>query len=98
MKLFTADILPNIFAPLGGKPITSLSQLPLIVAGVIQMLLVVIAVLAVIFIIVAGIQYITSEGDPTKTATAKQALTNAIIGVVLSASAYLIIAFLAGRF
>jgi type IV secretion system pilin len=94
----SADILPNLFAPLGGQPITSITQLPLIVAGIIQILLIVIAALAVIFIIVAGIQYIASEGDPAKTANAKNALKNAIIGVVLSSSAFLIIDYLARQF
>ncbi|HUC87489.1 MAG TPA: pilin [Candidatus Saccharimonadales bacterium] len=93
-----ADILPNVFAPLGGQPITSITQIPLIVAGLIQILLIVIAALAVIFIIVSGIQYIASEGDPSKTANAKNALKNAIIGVILSASAYLIVDYLARQF
>ena len=97
-RLFFADILPNLFAPLGGQPITSITQLPVIVAGIIQILLIVITALAVIFIIVSGIQYIASEGDPNKTANAKNALKNAIIGVVLSSSAFLIVAYLAKQF
>ena len=98
MSFLAADILPNVFAPLKGQDPSTLNQLPLIVAGIIQILLIVIAALAVIFIIVASIQYITSEGDPAKTANAKNAIKNAIIGVVLSASAYLIVSYLAGQF
>jgi hypothetical protein len=98
MSPLFADILPNLFAPLQGQDPTSLVQIPIVVAGVIQILLIVIAALAVIFIIVASIQYITSEGDPTKTANAKNAIKNAIIGLVLSASAYLIVAYLASQF
>ncbi len=102
MRWLVASFLPNLFSPLqdshGNVQITSLSQLPLLVANVIQMLLIVIAALGVIFIIVSGIQYIMSEGDPGKTAEAKNALKNAVIGLVLSASAYLIVSYLAGQF
>lgn len=96
--IYFADILPNLFAPLHGQPITSINQLPLIVAGVIQILLIVIAALAVIFITVSGIQYIISEGDPNKTANAKNGIKNAIIGLIMASSAYLIVQFLASRF
>jgi hypothetical protein len=97
-RWLSADILPNLWAPLNGQPITSITQIPVLVAGIIQVLLIIIAALAVIFIIISGIQYITSEGDPAKTANAKNALKNAIIGVILSASAFLIVDYVARQF
>lgn len=83
--------------PSNGQAVTSVWQLPRVLGNIVEILLWVIAVGAVIMVIIAGIRYITSEGDPNKIATAKSALTNAIIGVVLSASAYLIVGFIAGR-
>lgn len=77
---------------------TNITDIFIIIANVIEILLSLITILAVIFVIYAGIQYITSSGDPGKTATAKAGITNAAVGIILSAGAYLIVDFLAGRF
>jgi len=97
-SLFTTGIYNGLDNHNGSVNINSLAQLPIIIANVIQMLLTLIAALAVLFIVYAGIQYIISEGDPTKTANAKIAITNSVVGLLLSASAYLIIDFVASRF
>ena len=97
-----SSFLPSIYNGLNpdshGVYFHSIDQLPLIVANVIQIILTLTSALAVIFIIVAGIRYITSEGDPGRTTTAKDGLKNAIIGLVLSASAFLIVEFIARQF
>jgi hypothetical protein len=97
------DILPGLYnnitpASPGGACFHSILQLPIIVANIIQILLALIAIIAVIMVIVSGIRYITSEGDPGRVSTAKAALRNAVIGVVLSASAYLIVDYIARQF
>jgi FtsH-binding integral membrane protein len=51
------------------------------------------AVLAVIFLVLGGIRYITSNGDPGRTAQAKQTLTYAIIGLIIAIMARLIVGF-----
>ena len=99
----SADLLPDLYKGIprdgsGNLQITSISQIPLIVANIIEIMLTLIAVLAVIFVIYAGIQYITSSGDPSKTASAKSTLTNAAVGVVLSGAAYLLVDYLARQF
>lgn len=48
-------------------------------------------VLAVIFILVAGIRYITSQGEPQKIAEARQSLMYAIIGLVIVIASYFIV-------
>jgi hypothetical protein len=89
----------NLFEGLPPDPKDyTVADLPLILANIIQLLLILIAVLAVIYIIYAGIKYIISEGDPGKIAEAKTGITNAIIGLVLSSVAYLIVDFIASRF
>ncbi len=56
-----------------------------------------IAVIAVIIIIIAGISYITSTGDPQKTARAKDTIVYAVIGLVVALLANIIVAFTIGR-
>lgn len=76
----------------------SVWQLPIVLGNIVEILLSLISILAVVYITYAGIQYITSNGDPSKTAAAKTSITNAVIGLVLSGAAYLIVDFIAGRF
>lgn len=100
---FVAAFPPDLYAGVnrdshGHLQPTSITDIFTILANIIEILLSLITVLAVIFVIYAGIQYITSSGDPGKTATAKSGITNAAVGIILSAGAYLIIDFLAGRF
>lgn len=51
--------------------------------------------LAIIFIIYAGIQFAMSSGNAKQVQTAKSTLTYAIIGLVLSISAYAIVSYIA---
>ncbi len=44
-----------------------------------------------IMLIIGGFKYITSGGDPKAAAAARMTLTHAIMGIVLVASAYLIL-------
>ena len=55
-------------------------------------------VVAIIVIIVAGIMYTSSSGDSSRVAIAKNALTYAIIGLVVVLSAFVLTNFVIGRF
>lgn len=57
----------------------------------------VIAMVAVIYIVVAGLQFIISQGDPQKIAKARQTILFAIIGLVIAVSAEAIVIFVLGR-
>lgn len=46
--------------------------------------------LTVIYLILGGIKYITSQGDQKNTQTAREWLTNAVIGFIIVLSAFLI--------
>lgn len=48
-----------------------------------------------LMLIVGGFQYITSGGDPKKADSARRTLTYAILGLILIASVYLILRFIA---
>ena len=54
--------------------------------------------IAVIFIIVGGIQYATSAGDDGRVQSAKNTITNAVIGLVITVLAFAIVNFILGIF
>lgn len=49
--------------------------------------------IAVIMIIVGGIRYMTSNGDASKTASAKNTILYSVVGLVVVVMAYAIVAF-----
>lgn len=97
--------LPGTSAPTGqGSPnacvpsVGALSDVWLIVAAVIEMLLRLAGYAAIAFVIYGGIQYVTSQGEPDKANRAKTTLLNALIGLVIAISATILVTFVAGRF
>jgi len=58
----------------------------------------IIGVIAVIVITLAGLSYITSGGDPEKTARAKDTILYALVGVVVAILGATITSFIAGYF
>ena len=56
----------------------------------------ILGIIAAVVIIIAGVQYMISAGDPGKVATAKKAILYAIIGLIVSLSAYAITNFILG--
>jgi TRAP-type C4-dicarboxylate transport system permease small subunit len=55
-------------------------------------------IVAVIVIIIAGYMYVTSNGDPSSTTKAKNAILYAVIGLVVVISAFAITWFVMGSF
>ena len=70
-----------------GVDITRFVDLALWVAGVV----------AVIIVIIAGINYSLSSGDPAKTASAKNTILYAVIGLVIIANAIAITGYIIGK-
>ena len=92
--LFTfAQLLKDDKLPGGGKNNATVDTLQTIL----QIIFVTIGALAVLLIIIAGLGYITAQGEPTKVSQAKNALLYALIGLVLAASAELIVNFVLNR-
>ncbi len=57
----------------------------------------IVGAVAVIFIIIAGIQYITSAGNPERAKRAKDTILYAIIGLVVALFATAIVNFVVGK-
>jgi hypothetical protein len=75
--------------------ITRLTDVWLIVAAIIEILLRVAALAAVAYVIWGGFEYITSQGEPDKTAKARSQIINALVGLAIAVSASVIVSFVA---
>mgnify|MGYP000960639954 CR=1 FL=1 len=83
----------SVAVPGGGTAeIATLRCLPIVFSNVVNALLMFVGTVAVIFIVYAGIQLVTSGGDPKKVAAARQIITYALIGLVLVLLSFFIIA------
>lgn len=76
--------------------ISGINDVWLIVAAGIEILLRVAALVAIGFVIYGGIQYVTSQAQPDKTAKAQGTIINALVGLIIAILAAVIINFIAG--
>lgn len=76
--------------------LTKLNDFWVIVLNVIEMLLQIVVYSALGYIIWSGFKYMKSRGDPTKVANAQQAITDAVIGLIIALSATAIVNVVAG--
>ena len=100
--------LPKWYAYLPGKTdptsgqclpqINSISDVWLIVAAVIEMLLRIAGLGAVIMVIIGGVRYTTSMGNPEAVRAAKNTITYSLIGLIIAVSAAFLVSFIAGSF
>ncbi len=81
-----------------GANFTTLSDIWIVIANVVRILVALSGALAVIFIIIGGIFYIISAGDPSQTKRAKEIIKQAITGLVIMIIAYPVITFISSRF
>ncbi len=77
--------------------VRALSDVWLIGAAVIEILLRIAVLVAVIGIVYGGFNYITSQGEPDKTAKARSTIINAAGGMVVAILATAIVSFIAGK-
>lgn len=68
-----------------------------VVASVLKTVFTIAALLSVIFILIGAIKYVTSAGDPTGINKAKNTVLYAVIGLVVSLSAFTIVSFILSR-
>ena len=76
----------------------ALSDIWLVVAALIEILLRLAGLAAIIYVVYGGFQYVTSQGEPDKASRARQTLLNALIGLVIAISAAILVTYVAGRF
>jgi hypothetical protein len=67
------------------------------IKDVLQIVYVTLGALSVVLLIVAGLRYMTAQGEPTKVTQAKNAILYALIGLVIAAMAAVIVNFVIGR-
>ena len=71
------------------------NDLNIVFENVVGTLLGLAGIILFIMLVAGGFKYITSGGDPKSVESAKKTLTSAIAGLVLTASAYLILRIIA---
>jgi len=78
-------------------PNSSNSRINKILTQVLNIFSIVVGFTAVIMIMIGGFRYITSGGDSSNTASAKNTILYAVIGLVIVAFAQIIVQFVLGR-
>ena len=75
--------------------VNSLSDVWLIVAAVIEILIRLASIVAVGIIIYAGIEYMTSQGNPERTGRAQATIIGAAVGLAITILAAVLVTFIA---
>ncbi len=71
-----------------------LNQLWLIGIAIFESMLFIGGILSVIFVMWGGVKYITSQGNPEATSTARKTLINALAGLVITVSSSVVVGFI----
>jgi len=77
--------------PANGINLTNLA------VDIINILSIVVGIVAVFMIIIAGVRFITSNGDSNNVASARNTIIYAIVGLIVVALAQVIVQFVVGR-
>lgn len=72
-------------------------QVDKIITAVVNILSVIVGIVAVIMIVIGGFKYITSSGDANKTASARNTIIYALVGLIIVALAQVIVRFVLAR-
>jgi hypothetical protein len=91
--LVVPAIVSAQYNPTDGQPdgIADATDMNEVILSAINWILAFLASLSVLMIVVAGIMYITSGGDESRTETAKKWLTYSIVGLVVALLSYVIV-------
>ena len=74
---------------------TNINDTWLVVAAIIEALLRIAAIVAVIMVVVGGVSYTTSQGKPETASRARSTIIFALVGLLISISAAILITFVA---
>jgi len=72
-------------------------SIPLVALAVVDILLRIAALIAVGFVIYGGIRYTTSQGEPQATASARETIIGALVGLVIATIASALISFIGNK-
>jgi hypothetical protein len=78
---------------LGGSCNSGDSTVKGTIASIIKILFFIVGIVAVVMIIIGGFRYITSNGDSSQIASAKNTIIYALVGLVVAVMAQAIVAF-----
>ena len=93
-----ADAKTSVCEGIGGcDPATDEPTIDGTIATVIDILSLVVGVVAVIMIVVGGLKYVTSQGDSSGTASAKNTIIYALVGLVIVALAQVLVRLVVNR-
>ncbi len=70
------------------------SDIAPVVLAAVDIALTIAGMIAVGFVIWGGIQYVISQGEPDKTAGAKNTITNALVGLVIAGASIVVVSFI----
>lgn len=87
------DICAGIGAATGGNCTNEDNRITTTIKNIVNLLSVIVGIVAVIMIVIAGFKYITSAGDSSSIASAKNTLIYAIVGLVIVAMSQFIVQF-----
>lgn len=76
--------------------VTNINDVWLIVAAGLEILTRLAALVAVGYVVYSGFMYLTSQGEPDKTAHARMGLIAALVGLGISVTAAVVIGYIAG--
>jgi hypothetical protein len=97
-ELAYADAKDDVCAGLpGGCAANSDNKINSTLKSVVGILSAIVGIVAVIMLIVGGFRYVTSGGDSSKVASAKNAIIYAIVGIIVVAFAQFIVQFVLDR-
>ncbi|HTB48579.1 MAG TPA: hypothetical protein VK712_00690 [Verrucomicrobiae bacterium] len=65
--------------------------------AIIQIVIAIIAALAVLFIVIAGLRFVTAQGNPQETAKARNTIVYALIGLLVALTAEAIVSLVLGN-
>jgi hypothetical protein len=72
-------------------------QIAAILLAVVEILLRVGGLVAIAFVIMGGFRYLTSQGEPENTASARKTIINALVGLIITIFATVIVRFIGER-
>lgn len=99
--LFLAFLVTPVLASaqIPARPnVSGLSDLDSLYTKIGDLLWQIVAIVALVLFVIAGIMFMTAQGDPTKVATARQFVIWGVVGVVVAALAYSIVAIIGSFF
>lgn len=94
------DVCAGVGAASGGKgctPTGGVTNINTVINTGLRLFQVIVGLIAVIMMITAGLRFITSSGDPTKVASARNTILYGAVGIVVVVMSEVIIQFVLNR-